>query len=100
MTIANIPILYHFTDLRNVAEPRIAKRDARLQESGKLIGFEFEEFSFPITPKTAFYDWLYITAIFPHREWLSRYTDTLPSRILNSILDIQLIAKRDPALSF
>jgi hypothetical protein len=72
MTIANIPILYHFTDLRNVAEPRIAKRDARLQESGKLIGFEFEEFSFPITPKTAFYDWLYITAIFPHREWLSR----------------------------
>jgi hypothetical protein len=53
-------------------DPRQAKRDSRLQVSGKLIGFEFESFLFPIEPKTAFYDWLYITAIFPHREWLSR----------------------------
>jgi len=50
----------------------MAKRDRRLQESGKLIGFEFEGFSFPLTPKTAFYDWLYVSAIFPHREWLAR----------------------------
>jgi hypothetical protein len=54
------------------SEPRLAKRDPRLQESGRLIGFEYEEFLFPLEPKTAFYDWLYITAIFPHREWLSR----------------------------
>jgi hypothetical protein len=54
------------------SEPRLAKRDRRLQESGRLIGFEYEQFLFPIDPKTAFYDWLYITAIFPHREWLSR----------------------------
>lgn len=54
------------------AEPKIAKRDPRLQESGQLIGFAFEGLSFPLTPKTAFYDWLYINAIFPHREWLSR----------------------------
>jgi hypothetical protein len=54
------------------ADARTAKRDPRLQESGKLVGFEFEGFSFPLTPKTAFYDWLYITAIFPHSEWLSR----------------------------
>lgn len=53
-------------------DARVAKRDPRLQESGKLIGFEFEGFSFPLTPKTAFYDWLYVSAIFPHREWLSR----------------------------
>lgn len=53
-------------------DAKTAKRDPRLQDSGKLIGFEFEGFSFPLTPKTAFYDWLYITAIFPHREWLSR----------------------------
>ena len=53
-------------------EPKTAKRDPRLQESGKLVGFEFEGFSFPLTPKTAFYDWLYISAIFPHREWLYR----------------------------
>lgn len=53
-------------------DPRQAKRDARLQNSGRLIGFEYEELSFPVDPKTAFYDWLYITAIFPYREWLSR----------------------------
>lgn len=54
------------------SEPRLAKRDPRLQGSGSVIGFKYEEFFFPVDPKTAFYDWLYITAIFPHREWLSR----------------------------
>src|SRR6185369_5474723 len=54
------------------SDPRLAKRDPRLQKSGTLIGFEYEEFLFPVDPKTAFYDWLYITAILPHREWLSR----------------------------
>lgn len=27
---------------------------------------------FPTEPKTAFYDWLYISAIAPHREYLQR----------------------------
>jgi len=53
-------------------DPRAAKRDPRLRESGHLIAFEFEGRRFPLEPKTAFYDWLYIGAIFPHREWLSR----------------------------
>ena len=60
-----------FTDLYT-AEGRIAKRDPRLQESGKLTGFSFDGFSFPLEPKTIFYDWLYINAIYPHREWLER----------------------------
>jgi hypothetical protein len=60
-----------FTDLYT-AEGKVAKRDLRLQESGKLIGFRFEGFSFPLEPKTIFYDWLYINAIYPHREWLER----------------------------
>lgn len=60
-----------FTDLYS-AEGKIAKRDPRLQESGRITGFRFNGFSFPLEPKTIFYDWLYINAIYPHREWLER----------------------------
>ncbi len=60
-----------FTDLI-VAEPRQAKRDARLQDSGKLVAFEFEGTRYPLVPTTSFYDWLYVNAIYPQREWLRR----------------------------
>ena len=56
-------------------EPRTAKRDPRLRASGRLIGFQFQGMNFPLEPKTVFYDWLYIGAIFPHREWLERLTN-------------------------
>ncbi len=58
-----------FTDLYDV-EPKVAKRDPRLRESGALVGFIFEGRNFPIVPTTVFYDWLYLSALFPHREWL------------------------------
>lgn len=65
-----------YVDLYTV-DVRSAKRDPRLQASGRIIGFEFDGCRFPIEPKTAFYDWLYVNAIFEHREWLrsrlSRY---------------------------
>jgi hypothetical protein len=57
-----------FTDLYRM-EPREAKRDPRLKESGALVGFKFDGFSFPMEPKTIFYDWLYVKSLFPHREW-------------------------------
>jgi hypothetical protein len=60
-----------FTDLYG-ADVREAKRDPRLRESGRLIAFDFQGTRFPLEPKTAFYDWLYINAIYPHREWLQR----------------------------
>lgn len=60
-----------YTDLFAV-DPRAAKRDPRLRDSGALVAFEFQGMRFPLEPKTVFYDWLYIGAIFPHREWLSR----------------------------
>jgi hypothetical protein len=60
-----------YTDLYLV-DPKDAKRDPRLQESGRLTGFRFNDFSFALEPKTIFYDWLYINAIYPHREWLER----------------------------
>ncbi|MGA2353282.1 MAG: hypothetical protein ABSG02_02225 [Terriglobales bacterium] len=59
-----------YTDLYTVEDVRDAKRDPRLKESGALRGFEFENLRFPLEPKTAFYDWLYIGALYEHREWL------------------------------
>jgi hypothetical protein len=72
-------------------ESREAKRDERLRESGKLIGFEFEGKAYPTSPATVFYDWLYFKALYPHQEWLGRrdewagYTDIEfnPERSLN-----------------
>lgn len=42
---------------------RAAKRDPRLRESGRIVGFEFEGERFPTFPMTCFYDWLYIKAL-------------------------------------
>lgn len=60
-----------FTGLYEV-NAKTAKRDLRLKTSGPLVRFEFEGVVFEPEPKTAFYDWLYIKAIYPHREWLER----------------------------
>jgi|ERR1051325_3110176 hypothetical protein len=60
-----------FTELY-ASEARDAKRDPRLRDSGRIVAFEFDGERFPIEPRTAFYDWLYINAIYPHREWLQR----------------------------
>lgn len=60
-----------FEDLYLV-ESRDARRDHRLTSSGALVAFRFEGRDFPLVPKTAFYDWLYIRALYPHREYLRR----------------------------
>jgi hypothetical protein len=60
-----------YTDLYS-ADALAAKRDIRLKDSGPLVGFVFDDARFALEPKTAFYDWLYITAIYPHRDWLQR----------------------------
>jgi hypothetical protein len=72
-------------------DSRDAKREERLRQSGKLIGFKFEGRDFPTSPTTVFYDWLYLNALYPHREWLERrdewagFTDIEfnPARSLN-----------------
>lgn len=63
-----------FTDLYRKGENEIgqAKRDPRLQQSGRLIGFSFEGLDFPLEPKTAFYDWLYCSFLWDHREWATK----------------------------
>lgn len=45
-----------------------AKRDPRLNESGRLIRFHFFGTDWPLLPRTAFYDWLYINALHKHPE--------------------------------
>lgn len=47
---------------------RTAKTDERLRTSGELIGFYFCGENFPSEPKTAFYDWLYITALYQNKK--------------------------------
>ena len=44
-----------------------AKKDKRLKESGNIIGFEFEGEYWDNEPKTAFYDWIYINALYRNR---------------------------------
>jgi hypothetical protein len=102
-----------YTDLYWV-DSREAKRDPRLKNSGRLVGFRFEGRDFPISPTTAFYDWLYLRALYPHREWLKRlqecagFTDIEfnPNRSLNcqarsfaAFISLQKRGRLDEAMS-
>ena len=49
-----------------------AKRDIRLKEAGKLINFKFYNSTWPLIPRTAFYDWLYLSALHQN-ETLAKY---------------------------
>lgn len=46
-----------------------AKKDPRLKESGALTGFEIGGMEFPLNPPTYFYDWLYVNALYSHKEY-------------------------------
>ncbi|WP_124703241.1 DarT1-associated NADAR antitoxin family protein [Sulfuriferula multivorans] len=70
---------------------RDAKKDPRIQASGRLLGFRFFGVDWELEPLTAFYDWLYINALKKHpaysdqiREY-SAYTDIEfnPKRSIN-----------------
>lgn len=45
-----------------------AKRDPRLNQHGRLIKFQFFGTDWPLEPRTAFYDWLYINALHKRPE--------------------------------
>lgn len=45
------------------APSRDAKRDPRLQESGRLVSFTLDGDDWPLEPRTVFYDWLYLQAL-------------------------------------
>lgn len=52
--------------------PRDAKRFIREKDLGKLIRFELEGNSYPLSPMNAFYDWLYIRSLKDYAEWIDR----------------------------
>ena len=56
-----------YTDLL-YATSREAKKDSRLKNSGKLIGFQFNGKEFPCEPKTLFYNWVYINTLLQNKE--------------------------------
>jgi hypothetical protein len=56
-----------FVDLYSM-DVRSARKDPRLKESGKLVAFEFDGRRWPLEPKTVFYDWLYVSCIYPSRD--------------------------------
>lgn len=56
-----------YDDIRKMSS-RKAKTDQRLRNSGKLISFEFFGQEWKLTPMTAFYDWLYINALYLNIE--------------------------------
>lgn len=60
-----------YTDLYKVS-PLEAKRDPRLQTSGALTHFETPRESWPLSPQTAFYDWVYIRALTDDPRLLKR----------------------------
>lgn len=45
-----------------------AKTDQRLKNSGQFTAYNFSNEEFPTTPKTAFYDWLYLTALWQNQK--------------------------------
>jgi hypothetical protein len=56
-----------YKDLYNCSGRQI-KKDERLVNSGKLIAFQFEDLKWDLEPKTAFYDWLYIHALYQNQQ--------------------------------
>ena len=53
-----------------------AKRDERIKNSGNLKCFEFEDQIWELEPKSAFYDWIYIRALYPHMDYIKEYLTT------------------------
>ena len=103
---------------------RAAKTDERLRNSGELVAFNFFGEDFPTEPKTAFYDWLYITALYQQKtdfmrelEAFQGFSDIVfnPNRSINcqaraaalfvalsknELIDEQALQDRDSYLAF
>jgi len=44
-----------------------AKKDPRIRESGKLVKFNLKGDEWDLKPKTAFYDWIYVNALYQQK---------------------------------
>lgn len=63
-----------YLDLLNV-HPREAKNDERLKISGKLVCFKLNGLEWPLMPKTMFYDWIYINALYSNSYLAEKILD-------------------------
>ena len=51
--------------------PIEAKKDSRIKDSGRIIGFKYQGINYPSIPKTLFYDWIYCQALYSDKELMS-----------------------------
>ena len=56
-----------YTDIYS-KDSRSAKKDTRVRDSGPLRCFDYFGVEWPLIPKTAFYDWLYLSALRSHQN--------------------------------
>lgn len=56
-----------FTDLLTATSIE-AKKDLRLNQHGRIVGYRFFGVDWKLVPRTAFYDWLYINALHKRKE--------------------------------
>ena len=56
-----------YTDLYSI-KPFDVKKDKRISKEYEIKGFKFDGIEWSSEPKTAFYDWLYINAVFKNIE--------------------------------
>ena len=52
--------------------PRDAKKYIGSLECGRLTGFHLLGRTYPLSPKNAFYDWLYIRSLRDHADWIEK----------------------------
>jgi hypothetical protein len=67
---------------------RDAKKDPRIQQSGRLVRFDYFGTTWDLEPKTAFYDWLYINTLMKNRELLEQ------ARLYDAFTDIEFNPER------
>lgn len=92
--------------------PYEAKKGARVLGKGEIIAFCFEGKEYPIEPKNAFYDWLYIRAIAPHEDWIrsnlkyAAYSDIefTPAKSINcqgrAVAEFHALSMRGTAMEY
>lgn len=51
--------------------PIEAKKDPRIKDSGRIIGFKYQGINYPTIPKTLFDDWIYCQALYSDKELMS-----------------------------
>jgi hypothetical protein len=52
--------------------PRDSKKFIQGLDLGDIKGFSYKNQMYPLNPKNAFYDWLYIKSLIDHKDWVEK----------------------------